>query len=130
MEYQIEVPVPANTLQSDPVHVQLGLSYGTISSYRMVVPPGCAGLVRFQVWYHSVQVLPVTANTSFLGDDYAGEMPCFIEVKEKPYVLDVYAWSPGTSYDHTLYLSFFIDEPILSVTVPLYSTEDAGLPGE
>ena len=130
MEYQIEVTVPANTLAASPVHSQLGVSYGKISSYKLIIPPGCAGLVRCQVWYHSQQVLPITSQTSFIGDDYAGEMPCYVEVQEKPYVLDIYAWSPGTSYAHTIYLSFFIDAPLAALHVEMRSMEPVELPGE
>jgi len=130
VEYQIEVTVPANTLQASPVHEQLGLSYGIVTSYRLIIPPGCAGLVRFNVWYHSQQVLPMTADTAFIGDDYASDMPCYIELFEKPFVLDVYAWSPGSSYDHTVYLSFTVEVPTVSVHVPLYSQETVELPGE
>ena len=105
MRYDFDVTVPANTLESDPVEERLKLCAGKLRFLGINFPAGCQGMVHAVIEHEGVQKWPLTTWQSFHGEDMAVELEEYYDLADIPYELVVHAWSPGTSYDHTITVS-------------------------
>lgn len=121
MWYRGSIIVPASTARAAPVAVELEVSQGTISLFYRLFPKGCAGQVSLQVFSQTRQVLPTTPGQAYVGDGSEVLGDASIELDEPPYVLELRAWSPGTTYEHTIYVEFYIEKAVDLMPVPLES---------
>jgi len=121
MWYRSSITIPASTSNVAPVTVETEVSQGTISLFYRLFPKGCAGQVRLQVFYQTRQVLPATPGQSYLGDGSEVLGDSSIVLDEPPYILSLRGWSPGTTYDHTIHVEFYIEKTQVLMPVPLES---------
>lgn len=121
MWYRGSITVPASTPRAEPVTAELKVSQGTITLFYRLFPKGCAGQVSVQVFSQTRQILPSTPGQSYIGDGSEVLGDSSIILDEPPYVLELRAWSPGTTYDHTIYVEFYIEKAVALMPVPLES---------
>jgi len=117
MAFWHALTVPANTLQSDPAKEFVLLVRGILSEIEIWFPPGCAGLVHCQVYDGPHQVFPREDGQSFVGDDWHILIKDALPIHGEPFGLTVLGWSPGASYDHTIYIHFELGaETVITVS--------------
>lgn len=115
MAYFHKFDVPANTLQASPVEEFVLLLQGRVTKVEIWFPPGCAGMVYLQVMDGEHQVYPREPGHYFIGDDWHIEILDVLEISSEPWGLTLRGWSPGTSYDHGVYVHFEV-EPVRLIT--------------
>jgi len=111
--------VPANTLASAPATAELEICPGTVTEFYRLFPPGCAGLVHLQVFWQTQQIFPSSAGASYVGDGSEILGLAGFVINEVPAILELRAWSPGTTYQHIIYAEFYIERPYVLTSLPL-----------
>lgn len=119
MWYRGSITVPANTLAAGYVSAEIEVSQGTISRFYRLFPPGAAGMVHLQVFHQTRQIFPTTPGQSYIGDfsEILGESSMVVD--EPEFVLELRAWSPGTSYAHIVYCEFYIEKSEIFLPIPV-----------
>lgn len=115
MQYRAAFTIPAGTLADAPELLTLPVSYGKIKSYEIYFPAGQAGVAFVQVWYRSRQILPTSPGGSYRGDDLTVRQNDDYPLYDAPYQLELRGWAPDASYDHTVYLLFHVELPVMVV---------------
>lgn len=103
MHYTLELSVPANTLAGAPVSTTVDVAAGVLQHLSLIFPPGCARMVRAQIYDGATLIFPKTAGSSYCEDAYTVEIDC-AEIYDATKTLTLKAWSPGTTYAHKLTL--------------------------
>lgn len=106
MDYKAAFTVPSNTLASAPHTEDLILAIGTINKIYMLWPPGSVGMVHLQIYHLEHQLYPTTPGASYIGHDTEITIRDRYNLLDEPPRLTLVGWSPGTSYDHTVHVSF------------------------
>lgn len=119
MWYRGSVTVTANTLESAKATAEVEVCPGVITRFYRLFPPGCTGLVHLQVFYQTRQIFPTTPGESYLGNGSEILGDASITLDEPEYVLELRAWSPGTSYQHIVYCEFYVARSVVRVPIPL-----------
>lgn len=117
MRYSASLTIPFNTLKSSPASVKFAVSLGEITSVHFLVPSDNAGLVAFVVRYHGAQIYPTSIGNSFQG--MFGELAFTDRYKltDAPFELELRGWSPGSSYEHVVYVQLTIEPPAAELPV-------------
>lgn len=115
MQYRAALTIPAGTSEADPAILTLPVSYGRLKSYELYFPAGQAGLTYVQVWYLGRQILPTSPGGSYRGDDLQVRQSDNYPVYSPPFELEIRGWAPLASYDHTVYLLFYLELPVMVV---------------
>lgn len=102
MIFEYDLVVPANTLELAPVSEELMLSHGIIHKLELAFPPGCHNAVKVILRRGLHQAFPLNPDGQFKGNAITLSYSTWYELEEAPYSLDVYAWSPGATYSHTI----------------------------
>lgn len=102
MVFNYQIRVPANTLKESPYKKTLPLTKGVIQQLDIFFPPGCSNMVDVAFNRGLHQVYPTNPDGVFTGDGSNITGKDFYYVKNVPYQLEIFAWSPGTSYDHII----------------------------
>ena len=121
MQYRGAITVPAGTPSSDPELLPVSICYGALKRYSIYFPPGNGGTVHVQVWYRGRQILPTSIGSTFRGDDLLIDLPDNYPLYDSPFELEVRAWAPDATYDHTVYLLFYVESPQISIPAPIES---------
>lgn len=119
MWYRGSITVPADTVAADYVSADIGVAPGVITKFYRLFPSGCAGKAYLQVFLQTRQIFPTTPGESYLGDASEILGDASIVLDEPEYVLELRAWAPGTTYQHTIYCEFYIEKPRVLVPTPL-----------
>ena len=122
MQYRGAITVPAGTPASAPELLDVAICYGDLRRYVVYFPPGNGGTVFVQVWYRGRQILPTTIGSTFRGDDITVDLPDNYPLHDSPFELEVRAWAPDASYDHTVFLLFYVETQQISIPTPLESS--------
>lgn len=110
MSYRATFTVPANTLATAPTIEEVSLKRGILTEVDILFPAGAAGMVNFQIWHWEHQLYPYTPGESFVGHNTRIVLRDDYPILEARPVLYLVGWSPGTSYDHTIYVTFRISD--------------------
>lgn len=102
MFYDFSIVIPADTLESAPVEQTLKLTAGVIQKVSILFPPGPHGMVKLRLRDNGHQFLPTNPDGYFATDDEVLDIDEFYELTTEPYSLKAIAYSPGTTYNHTL----------------------------
>ncbi len=102
MYYDYAIVVPANTLAAAPVVERLKLTKGVIHRIEVGFPAGCQGMVYLALGNEGAQLWPLTRGCAFNAEDYNIPIDERYELAAAPFELEARAWSPGTSYQHTI----------------------------
>jgi len=111
MFYDFAVTVPAGTPESAPVEQEINLTSGQIQKVHILFPPGPHGLVKVRIFDGGHQYLPTNPDGYFWSDDEV------VKAEDEAYDLSgaesmkILAYSPGTSYDHTIGVRVSISRP-------------------
>lgn len=116
MQYRFSLEIPAGTLEASPVSLEVPVSYGKLKRYVLFFPAGHAGKTFVQVWYRGRQILPTTLGAAFRGDDLVIDSPEDYPIFDPPFELELRGWSPGATYDHTVFCQFYIE--VLQLALP------------
>ena len=100
--YIVDVTVPANTPESNPVEAQIKIEEEVIVKLMVHFPAGCHGYVYTACYYGEEQIFPRPYGSYLHGDGETIAWEEYYELPESPCILTIRAWSPGTSYDHTI----------------------------
>jgi len=106
--YRGSITVPANTLASAPVTTEVEVCRGTVEAFYRLFPMGCAGKVHLQVFHQTRQLFPTTPGQAYVGDGSEVLGDASVTLEEPPFIVELRAWSPGTSYSHVIYVEFYI----------------------
>ena len=115
--------IPANTLEATPESEFVLLVAGVVQEIEIWFPSGCAGLVHLQVCDRGHQLYPREPGESFVGDDWHIAIKESLDIEGEPYGLTLVGWSPGTTYDHGVYVHFEIVPHVVSIPVPVEVVE-------
>jgi hypothetical protein len=102
MFYSYPVVVPANTPESAPAVTRIKLTAGVLHRVECVFPAGCQGMVHLAIEHQGTQHWPLTEGCSFSAEDFTVGVDDRYELDAETNELMAYAWSPGTTYPHTL----------------------------
>jgi len=102
--YVLPFTVPANTPEESPLELELKLEEPLITKFELHFPDGCAGMVKVRVFYGIKQIYPKEERTYFSGNNETISFVEYFKGPSVPWKLRVIAFSPGTSYDHSLIL--------------------------
>lgn len=109
MLFEYDLVIPANTLATAPVQLEMPLARGIIHKVEAQFLYGCRGLVFVVVKRAIHQVFPANPDGQLKAEGYVISFPQYYPLEESPYKLEAYGWSPGTSYPHTVTLRFGIE---------------------
>ena len=100
--YIVDVTVPANTPESKPVEQTVKIEEEVVVKIMVHFPAGCHGYVYTACYYGEEQIFPRPYGSYLHGDGETIAWEEYYELPETPCYLTIRAWSPGTSYDHTI----------------------------
>ena len=100
--YSFDLVIPAGTAEATPAQATAQLGVGIITSLRLVIPPGVAGLAFTRVRRGGAVLWPTNAAASLTGDGdiiaWAEEYPLL----DEPLALTLDGFSPTARFAHTL----------------------------
>lgn len=102
--YHADVYVPANTPKESPVEYKLTIKDEVITKISVTFPWGCNGMVHVAIFYGPYQLFPRPDGTSLHDNGTRIEANMYWECPERETELTIKAWSPGTEYDHTIFV--------------------------
>ena len=102
MFYEFSIEVTANTLESAPKEQELKLCAGVIQKVHVLFPPGPHAMVKLRFKEGGHQYLPTNPEGDIASDDEVWEADDEYHELGSPYILKAVAYSPGTTYNHTL----------------------------
>ena len=102
MLYVVELNVPANTPDINPVQMTIEIERGVITSIEVHFPPGVRGMVKTAMFKGHYQVFPRPPGTWLTGDAETIRAAMFYEVKSPKDKFVIYGKSPGTNYQHLI----------------------------
>ena len=102
MLYTFAIIVPAGRAEATPLEQELNLCHGYIHRLNIRFPPGPQGMVYLAIYHREHQVWPNTPDEAFNGEDETVDSFEHFDLTEPPHNLLVRAWSPGTTYNHTI----------------------------
>jgi len=102
MLYVVELNVPANTPDINPVKETIEIERGVITSIEVHFPPGVRGMVKTAMFKGHYQVFPRPPGTWLTGDAETIRADVFYEVTGIRERFTIYGKSPGTNYPHLI----------------------------
>ena len=112
MNFTFNINVPANTLENSPVVQEMDLSEGVVYNFQVLSSTGTNGLVYCYVRdKYSNMVYPKNPNGVYKlwGTPIEGKYPaCGFDLTGTNMKLYFVGYSPGSSYDHVITVSFWI----------------------
>ena len=111
MFYDFAITVLANTLESVPKEQEMKLTLGVIQKVSILFPPGPHGMVKLKIMEGGHQFLPTNPEGYFATDDEVLNIDEFYELTSEPYILKAIAYSPGTTYPHTISIRIGVLRP-------------------
>lgn len=113
MWYRGSITVLANTLASAPETTEVEVCKGVVESFYRLFPMGCAGKVHLQVFHQTRQLFPTTPGQSYIGDGSEVLGDASVTIDEPPFIVELRAWSPSTTYSHVVYVEFYIKSEVM-----------------
>ena len=99
-----EVNVPAGTEENNPVEKEIELKPGVLTKIQVLFPFGCNAMVKVRVLYGEKIIIPANPEKWLVGNGETVNITMALEHYDEPFRIKVIACSPGTSYDHTIYI--------------------------
>lgn len=106
MLFEYPLTVPADRAEANPATLEALLCAGTVTRVDVQFPAGCAAMVNVTIWRHDHQVWPINLDGAITGEDAIISWPVSYDLDEEPFAFTVKAWSPGTTYPHTITVRF------------------------
>jgi len=119
MRYGAFLTVTGGTLEAVPDTKIMPVCHGIVVDVDVMFPPGSAGLLYLQIWYHERQVFPETGGGAFRGDDHLFQFPDSLRLDEQPYTLELRGWAPDAELFHTVFVQVTV-APVLEEYGPIF----------
>jgi len=104
----------------------LAVTSGLLWMLEVEFPPGCCGLVHFQMFDGKYQVFPATPRESFHGDAVTLHFDDLYFKQAAPFEFTIKTWNTDESWDHTLQVrvGMAMSRAEMSRYMPALSFED------
>ena len=102
MMYETDIKVLTTDLIDNKCKTVIKLTHGVIHQLGVYFPPGCANTIRTTIHRGLYQIFPTNPDGFMKGDAINIQGKEFYTIVKAPYQVEVYAWSDGASYDHTI----------------------------
>jgi len=102
MFYAFNITIPKNTPKEKPETKVWEVTPGTIKRVAVYSSFGCRGYVFLVIKHGETQIYPTNTEEAFRLNGYPIESEVEYELTEKPYVIKLEGWSPGTHYPHSV----------------------------
>jgi len=123
MLYKKYCSIPANTAEETPDWKKLKVCKGTIKQWIIFFDPEAADLLHVRVAYHGTQILPFGGKDWLVAFFTDTPLDDNIEITEKPYELDIYAYNEDDTFPHEYYIHpIIIREEPLTLPTPRAGT--------
>ena len=99
-----EVTVPKGTSEENPVTKEMELAPGVLTRIDIVFPFGCNCMVGVKIAYGEKIILPSNPEKWIKGNGETVPIRLSLEHYDEPFRIKIIAASPGTNYDHTIYI--------------------------
>jgi len=106
--YSFELPIPASTLKSAPVELEVKLTWGVITEVEIKFPPRCVGLAKVKILEHRHQIWPTNPGSWFYGDGDTISWDEGHEVFEMPALFTLVGYNDDDTFPHTPIIRFEI----------------------
>jgi len=106
MNYRASLTIPANTPATSPVEQEVQLGHGMLTTTRIRLPAGHAGLAHLRIYRWEHQLYPTSADRDYAGDDEVIEIEDQVPIDEPPYTLTLWGYNTDDTYAHTFEVSF------------------------
>ena len=100
MEYEKEITVPANRLESLPIEETLKLDKGIIEDAYVYFPAGCVHKVKVKILHGEFQIAPMNRSEWLRGEGSKVPVAHNYDMTQAPYYWKIIACSPDTVYEH------------------------------
>ncbi len=100
--YEFDLTVPNRTPAASPATSAVRLNKGVITGVEVAFPPGCAGLVSFDIWRADFQLWPTNPDSAFKGDGIRITWDEDYVLEDEPATLILRGWAPSARFDHTV----------------------------
>jgi hypothetical protein len=100
--YVVEMTVPPNTPDINPVVQWITVERGVITRVQVHFPPGVAGKVFTALFIGHYQLFPRPFGTWLTGDGETVTFEPFYEIGTPRATLTIYGKSPGSLYQHRI----------------------------
>jgi len=104
--YCYTLTVPAGTPENNPVKQTISLEPGVLRRIEVVFPFGTNCMVKVRIKHGEKVIVPANADAWLVGNGETVRIDMLMEYLDRPFELVVEVASPGTNYDHTIYLRF------------------------
>ena len=108
MLYANHLTVTKATDVDNPVRGVIYVKPGRLVQVDVVVPTGCADLVRLQIWRAGIPILPATPDMFIAGNGSHHRFPYDYVVRDKPLWFDLVAYNLSTNQDHKLWIGLSV----------------------
>lgn len=108
MLHSKHMTLAANKTRATASRTKFIANVGVIARVWIHFPPGCASLVKVQIYHNEHPFLPVEADAYIEGDSFTYDLPIMYEIKETPEVITIEAWNEDDTYEHTIDVGFLI----------------------
>lgn len=102
MIFEYDLTIPANTSVAVPAKGEMKVARGIIHKVEVTFPAGCNRAVLVTIRRALHQVWPTNPDGQLKANNYTISFPVWYEIDQPPYEMQVYGWSPGTTYPHVI----------------------------
>ena len=102
--------VPANTLDDGSVEQELALMAGNLEKIEIGFQDGCNTMVKISVYHRMKQLVPYLEGQVLRGNDHIFSIPVSILLTTAQDKLLIKGSSPGTNYQHEIYVWLYFTE--------------------
>ena len=99
-----EINVPAGTPEDKPVEQVIKLKPGVLTKIQVLFPFGCNAMVKVKILHGEKIIVPANPEKWLVGNGETVNITLALEHYDEPFQIKVLAASPGTSYEHTIYV--------------------------
>lgn len=104
VEYrEFDCTIPAGTLKSAPITVQMAMPTRTVLGLHIRIPPGPNGLMGFQIGAAGQQIVPANSGVFLVMSDESVDWPVVNQINSGAWQL--FGYNTGI-YPHTVYVRF------------------------
>ena len=115
MFYSFDLPIPASTLESAPVELEVNLTWGVITKVEIRFPPRCVGLAKVKILEHRHQIWPTNLDKWFYGNDETIPWDEHHELFEMPALFTLVGYNDDDTFSHTPIIRFNILPPLAAL---------------
>ena len=98
--------IPAGTLQTAPITIDLAMPVRVVTEIEFVIPPGPNGLVGFALGSAGVNIIPIQKGVWIIGNDEIARWPVTEQIDSGAW--QFFGYNTGT-FAHTITVRFLLD---------------------